>query len=90
MAEMTLIKAKMLPTSSGLTQQLIRARVPTVHTGVKEAMTKPKINIQDCPLTIAGKLQPTAPVMHAKISVDASCSFSTLEQNGNRTHKAIR
>ena len=69
MAEMTLIKAKMLPTSSELTQRLIRARLPTVHTGVNEAITNPRIKIQDCPLTIAGKLQPIGCRKHCLVMV---------------------
>ena len=90
---MTLIKAKMLPTSSELTQRLINARVPTVQTGVNDAITKPKTNIQEFPTPfekIAGKLQPMAPLIQAKIRVVASCNFNTLEQNGRRTHKAMR
>ena len=61
MAEMTLISAKMAPTSSGLTQRLIRALVPTVHTGVKEAITKPMMKIA-CPLKMAGSVHPVKKV----------------------------
>ena len=67
MAEMTLIRAKTLPTSSELTQRLIRARLPTVHTGVNEAITNPRIKIQDCPLNIAGKLQPIGRRKHSLV-----------------------
>ena len=82
----------MLPTSSELTQRLINARVPTVQTGVNDAITKPKTNIQEYPSfeKIAGKLHPMAPLIQAKIRVVASCNFNTLEQNGNRTHNAMR
>ena len=70
-AEITLIKANTLPTSSGLTHRLVIALVPTVHTGVKAAKTKPKIKAV-CPGKKAGIAHPTAPEMQAMIKMVAS------------------
>ena len=78
MAEMTLIKANMLPTSSGDTHRLIKVRVATVVTGVNKAKMKPRMN-HSWPLMKAGKDQPSAPVTQAIIKVVASCNLKTLD-----------
>ena len=63
--------AKILPISSLVTHLLNKVLMPTVHTGVKEAITKPKMN--EISLFIkTGNNHPIAPVIQAKIRVIAS------------------
>lgn len=89
MAEMTLMSANMLPTSSGDTQREIKVLVQTVVTGVNKAKTKPKMN-HNWPLMKAGRDHPMAPVMQATIKVVASCSFKIREAKGKSIHNAIK
>ena len=77
MAEMTLIRANMLPTSSGDTHRLIKVRVATVVTGVNKAKIKPKIH-HNWPWIKAGSDHPTAPVSRVvKISVFSQTYYIT-------------